>query len=148
MHLGSTFSVRKIVPLYIIDEYHCVSIFLTTASLQSTHFYDFSIAWEELFKLLCYHWSNVYAQFQVDESCEEWPVQKCELTKKTVRKVHPETECRKIPREVCVPNNCAMEQGDEVCRDEVRMQVQNVPQEECELQPEENCHAEAVLVPR
>lgn len=85
---------------------------------------------------------------KVDESCEEWPVQKCELIKKTVRKVHPETECRKIPREVCVPNHCAMQQGDEICRDEVRMQVQNVPQEECELQPEENCHAEAVLVPR
>ena len=87
-------------------------------------------------------------KFQVDESCEEWPVQKCKLIKKTVRKVHPETECRKIPREVCVPNNCAMAQGDEICRDEVRMQVQNVPQEECELQPEENCYAEAVLVPR
>ena len=65
-----------------------------------------------------------------------------------MRKVHPETECRKIPREVCVPNNCAMQQGEQICRDEVRMQVQNVPQEECELQPEENCHAEAVLVPR
>merc|ERR1719422_904623 len=45
-------------------------------------------------------------------------------------------------------NNCAMQQGEQICRDEVRMQVQNVPQEECELQPEENCHAEAVLVPR
>lgn len=85
---------------------------------------------------------------KVDESCEEWPVQRCELIKKTVRKVHPETECRKIPREVCVPNNCAMVQGEQICRDEVRMQVQSVPQEECELQPEENCHAEAVLVPR
>jgi hypothetical protein len=85
---------------------------------------------------------------KVDENCEEWPVQKCTLAKKTVRKVHPETECRKIPREVCVPNNCAMQQGEQICRDEVRMQVQNVPQEECELQPEENCHAEAVLVPR
>merc|ERR1719422_1489527 len=45
-------------------------------------------------------------------------------------------------------NNCAMQQGDEVCRDEDKVQIQNVPQEECELQPEENCHAEAVLVPR
>lgn len=84
----------------------------------------------------------------VDQRCEQWPVQKCTLEKKTVKKVHPDTACRKIPREVCVPNNCAMVAADEVCRDENRMQVQNVPQEECELQPEETCHMEAVLVPR
>ena len=75
-------------------------------------------------------------------------MQRCTLEKKTVKKIHPDTACRKIPREVCVPNNCAMVQGDEICRDENRMLVQNVPQEECELQPEENCHMEAVLVPR
>ena len=50
--------------------------------------------------------------------------------------------------QVCIPNNCEMVQGEEVCRDEDKVQIQNVPQEECELQPEENCHAEAVLVPR
>lgn len=75
-------------------------------------------------------------------------MQKCTLVKKTVKKVHPDTACRKIPREVCVPNNCAMAQGEEVCRDENRMQVQNVPQEECDLQPVDTCHMEAVLVPR
>ena len=81
---------------------------------------------------------------QIEQQCEEWPVQRCTLEKKTVKKIHPDTACRKIPREVCVPNNCAMVQGEEICRDENRMLVQNVPQEECELQPEENCHAEAV----
>jgi len=84
----------------------------------------------------------------VDEKCEEWPVQKCTLEKRTVKKVHPETACRKIPREVCAPNNCALTPGEEICHDESRMQMQNVPEEECDLQPEETCHMEAVLVPR
>jgi hypothetical protein len=84
----------------------------------------------------------------VDEKCEEWPVQKCTLEKRSVKKVHPETACRKIPREVCAPNNCALAPGEEVCRDESRMQMQNVPEEDCDLQPEETCHMEAVLVPR
>lgn len=75
-------------------------------------------------------------------------MQKCTLEKKTVKKVHPDTSCRKIPKEVCAPNNCALKAGEEVCRDESRMQMQNVPQEECDLQPEETCHMEAVLVPR
>ena len=47
-----------------------------------------------------------------------------------------------------MPNNCAMVQSDEICREESSMLVQNVAQEECELQPEENCHMEEVLIPR
>jgi len=84
----------------------------------------------------------------VDQKCEEWPVQKCTLEKKLVKKVHPDTACRKVPKEVCAPNNCKMEAAEEVCKDEARVQVQNVPEEECDLQPEETCHMEAVLVPR
>jgi len=84
----------------------------------------------------------------VDQKCEEWPVQKCTLEKKLVKKVHPDTACRKIPKEVCAPDNCKMAPAQEVCRDESRVQVQNVPEEECDLQPEETCHMEAVLVPR
>ena len=75
-------------------------------------------------------------------------MQKCTLEKKLVKKVHPDTACRKVPKEVCAPNNCKMEAAEEVCKDEARVQVQNVPEEECDLQPEETCHMEAVLVPR
>ena len=75
-------------------------------------------------------------------------MQKCTLEKKLVKKVHPDPACRKVPKEVCAPNNCKMEAAEEVCKDEARVQVQNVPEEECDLQPEETCHMEAVLVPR
>lgn len=63
---------------------------------------------------------------QLDQSCEEWPVQKCRLEKRVVTKVHPDTACRKIPREVCVPNNCAMVQGEEICREEVSIHEESV----------------------
>merc|ERR1719346_975758 len=31
----------------------------------------------------------------VDQNCEEWPVQTCKLEKKKVKKVHPDTACKK-----------------------------------------------------
>jgi len=84
----------------------------------------------------------------VDQKCEEWPVQKCTLEKRLVKKVHPETACNKIPKEICAPNNCALTPGEEVCRDESRTQMQQIPEEDCDIQPEEQCHMEATLVPR
>jgi len=84
----------------------------------------------------------------IEQNCEEWPVQKCRLEKRTMTKVHPDTSCRKIPREVCIPNNCKMVPGEKVCREESIVKIQNVPQEDCELQPEENCYMEAVMVPK
>ena len=36
----------------------------------------------------------------------------------------------------------------QVCRDEKRQLVQNIPTEQCELEPREDCKMETVLVPR
>lgn len=84
----------------------------------------------------------------IGEECELWPVQKCRLEKKNVKKVHPETSCRKMPREICAPSNCAFVKAAKICREEVRNLIQNIPSEDCNLQPQENCKMETVLVPR
>jgi len=84
----------------------------------------------------------------VGEECEDWQVQKCTLEKKVVKKVNPETSCQKMPREICAPSNCAFKKSEKVCRDETKSLIQNIPTEECDLEPQENCKMETVLVPR
>lgn len=84
----------------------------------------------------------------IGEECEDWPVQKCELVKKVVKKVNPETSCQKMPREICAPGNCVVKPSEKKCRKEKKSLVQNIPTEDCDLEPQENCKMETVLVPR
>lgn len=84
----------------------------------------------------------------VGEECEDWPVQKCTLEKKTVKKTNPETSCRKMPREICAPGNCVFQGSEQVCREENKQFLQNIPSEVCDLEPREDCKMETVLVPR
>lgn len=84
----------------------------------------------------------------IGEECEEWPVQKCTLTEKVVKKSTPETGCEKIPKEICAPSNCVIAPSKKACRTETRSLLQNIPTEECDLEPQEHCKMETVLVPR
>ena len=83
-----------------------------------------------------------------NENCEEWPVQKCTLEKKTVTKSTPETSCKKHPKKVCATSNCQFVKSEKTCREETRSLVQNIPSEDCDLEPRETCKLETVLVPR
>merc|ERR1711892_886365 len=84
----------------------------------------------------------------VGQECEDWQVQKCTLEKKVVKKTNPETSCQKMPREICAPSNCAFQKSEKVCRDETKSLIQNIPTEDCDLEPQESCKMETVLVPR
>ncbi|XP_071745704.1 uncharacterized protein [Lepeophtheirus salmonis] len=92
--------------------------------------------------------SDVTPPNVIKEKCEKWPVQSCKLETKTITKVHPETSCSKVPKKICVPSNCKMFPGEEICNQETRTQVQNIPEEACDLEPHENCQMESSLVPR
>ena len=82
------------------------------------------------------------------DNCEELPVQKCTLEKQTVTKSTPETSCEKYPRKVCATSNCVFVKSEKTCREETRSLVQNIPSEDCDLEPRETCKLETVLVPR
>ena len=40
------------------------------------------------------------------EDCDEWPVQRCSIEKKKVKKYTPETKCHKEPKQMCAARGC------------------------------------------
>eukprot|EP00090_Calanus_glacialis_P007315 TRINITY_DN15757_c0_g1_i5.p1 TRINITY_DN15757_c0_g1~~TRINITY_DN15757_c0_g1_i5.p1 ORF type:complete len:457 (-),score=88.88 TRINITY_DN15757_c0_g1_i5:62-1432(-) len=83
-----------------------------------------------------------------EENCTEWPVKKCTLEKTLVNKVNPETSCNKMSRNVCAPSNCILKKTKKICQDETQNSVLNIPTESCDLEPQEDCSMETVLIPR
>ena len=53
-----------------------------------------------------------------------------------------------LNREICAPSNCEFKQAEKVCHEEDQDSVQNIPTEDCNLEPQEDCKMETVLVPR
>jgi len=84
----------------------------------------------------------------VGEECEDWPIQKCRLEKRIVKKSNPQTECRKTSKQICAPDNCQFKKGEKQCRDEMKQSSQLTPSEKCGLDPRENCKMETIMIPK
>jgi len=85
--------------------------------------------------------------YSTTEECTKWPVMKCSLETKVVKKYTPETDCKKVPYELCGPSGCPVEAGPEQCFDKSETVVQEVPEETCSLEPQKECKQVTKLVP-
>merc|ERR1719242_411221 len=80
----------------------------------------------------------------IGEECEEWPVQKCTLQEKVVKKTTPNTACEKIPKEICAPSNCVVAPSKKHCRTETVLVPRLIQQPNCIKVPKEVCVNERV----
>jgi len=80
--------------------------------------------------------------------CKKWPRRKCSLKSQIVRKVTPDTSCRKIPVVMCGPKGCGFSEGAEECRKKVKTVIFDKPEEECKLDPRQTCKFVTKLSPQ
>ena len=64
--------------------------------------------------------------YSTTPECTRWPVTKCTKKKEYVKKYSPQTECKKVPRELCGPSGCVPQPGPEECFDKKETVVQEV----------------------
>ena len=64
--------------------------------------------------------------YSTSQECSRWPVTRCTNEKKLVKKYSPQTECKKVPRELCGPSGCVPQPGPEECFDKKETVVQEV----------------------
>ncbi|XP_040576630.1 uncharacterized protein [Lepeophtheirus salmonis] len=90
---------------------------------------------------------DVTQGYTTEQKCTKWPKQVCTSEKKNVKKYSPQTECKKVPRQLCGPSGCVPQPGPEECFDKKETIVQEVPEENCNLEPQKSCKQVTKLVP-
>jgi len=90
---------------------------------------------------------DVTQGYTTETKCSKWPVTRCTKETKTVLKHTPETECKKIARQLCGPSGCVPQPGPEECFDKKETVVIDVPEETCNLEPQKSCKFVTKLVP-
>jgi hypothetical protein len=69
---------------------------------------------------------DVTQGYSTTTECKKWPKVKCTKQTKKVQKTSPLTECRTVPTQVCGPQGCILEKGEEFCVDEVQTVINPV----------------------
>lgn len=90
---------------------------------------------------------DVSQGYTTEQKCTKWPKQVCNTQRKQVKKYTPETDCKKVARELCGPSGCIPQAGPEECFDKKETVVQEVPEETCNLEPQRSCKHVTKLVP-
>eukprot|EP00095_Tigriopus_kingsejongensis_P012048 maker-scaffold90_size386344-snap-gene-1.24 protein:Tk12048 transcript:maker-scaffold90_size386344-snap-gene-1.24-mRNA-1 annotation:"hypothetical protein" len=85
--------------------------------------------------------------YTTEQKCTKWPKQVCNTQRQNVKKYTPETDCKKVARELCGPSGCLPQPGPEECFDKKETVVQEVPEETCNLEPQRSCKHVTKLVP-
>jgi len=81
------------------------------------------------------------------DQCDEWPVQRCSIERKKVKKFTPETKCWSEPKEICGTEGCGFKNVTS-CRDEVKTIVVDHPVETCDMEPVTKCSFVSKIVPK
>ena len=69
---------------------------------------------------------DVIQGYSTTTECKKWPKVKCDKKTVKTRKTTPITECRTVPTQVCGPEGCILEKGEEFCVDEVKTVINPV----------------------
>merc|ERR1740137_395314 len=91
---------------------------------------------------------DVTEGFRTVEKCDSWPVERCSVEKKEVKKYTPKTSCQKVPKKMCSPNGCGIKEGPVERQDKVKTVVFDNPIEECDMEPLRTCKHVTKLVPK
>ena len=86
--------------------------------------------------------------YSTSENCLKVPRKVCTLKTQSVRKVTPDTTCKKIAVEMCGPKGCGYSEGAEECREKVKNVFFDKPKEVCKLDPRVTCKFVTKLVPQ
>ena len=69
---------------------------------------------------------DVTQGYTTEQKCTYWPRTQCRTDRQRNKKFSPETECRKVPNEICGPVGCDLQPGREECFDKKETIVQEV----------------------